>query len=804
MDQSWRGQIAIQAVESAVGAGKSVDVDVKNELLLLETCADSTHTLIATLNGLAPPTPPSKQPKYLTEPMTIEDMMASFTGEPQAKEDRPPSTLFDAEAGPEEEAEEEEGALLGMAAFDEDEDGLLAESELEASLYGPVSGMLEGVDKPEDEDDGETYTETAESLLEDDPFEMPDTPADGRMSDAALVRELNKQCKPALSNRPVDLGLYEIEDLGFDALGGGQQPLGDRHRFNTPALRTKTTKTQQRTELPFRLRLRDLHIIWNIYDGYDWKRTREGITDAVEQVEQKAEERKAKRRQSYNEREEEESVIGDFLFNSIYIGVPSNHDAQELRRQINRGIDDLASETESMPVSGMSRPTTAYSASGRPLRQRQRRRLKLERSRAHKVAFELKGVSADVLVFPPDNPDTVSSVDLRVKDFEIFDNVPTSTWRKFLTHLESDPAAREMSKPMVHIEMHNVKTLEQYAASEIVMHVAVLPVRLHVDQDALDFITRFFEFKDENMTASPSPNDQPFLQRVEVDTVDMCLDYKPKRVDYGGIRSGHYTEFKNFVILDGANIKLKHAIIYGIKGFEPLHQTLNDVWMPDIKRNQLPTVLAGLAPVRSLVNIGSGVRDVVAIPVREYRKDGRVVRSIQKGAMAFGKTTTSELARLGAKVAMGTQTFLSGAEGLLSPATASPRPGSGRRVSSDQGNPTSADDDDIPEKRAISAYANQPLGVFSGLRSARRQLELDLLTAKDALIAVQGEMFDSATPGSAAAAVARHAPTVILRPVIGASRAVGTTLLGVGNQIDRGNVRKLEDVSLPYLPFCAV
>lgn len=44
-------------------------------------------------------------------------------------------------------------------------------------------------------------------------------------------------------------------------------------------------------------------------------------------------------------------------------------------------------------------------------------------------------------------------------------------------------------------------------------------------------------------------------------------------------------------------------------------------------------------------------------------------------------------------------------------------------------------------------------------------------------------------------AVARHAPTVMLRPVIGASRAIGTTLLGVGNQIDRGGVKRMEDVS---------
>jgi autophagy-related protein 2 len=348
---------------------------------------------------------------------------------------------------------------------------------------------------------------------------------------------------------------------------------------------------------------------------------------------------------------------------------------------------------------------------------------------------------------------------------------------------------------MVHIQLLSQKTVQERDATDLMIHVAVQPLRLHVDQDALDFITRFTEFKD-SAAEPPSPSDQPFLSRVEIDTVDLQLDYKPKKVDYVGLRSGLATEFMNFVILDQAHIRLRHAIVYGIRGFEPLHKTLNDVWMPDVKRNQLPTILTGLAPIRSLANIGTGVRDVVAIPIREYKKDGRIVRSVQKGAFQFGKTTASELARLGAKVAMGTQNILSGAEGLLAP-QAQPSQAFADRAN----NPSDGDVDEDREHRAYSAYADQPLGVLAGLRSARRYLEHDLLTARDALIAVQGEILDSSNPGSAAMAVARHAPTVMLRPVIGATRAIGTTLLGVGNQIDRGGVKRMEDVSCPFSCF---
>lgn len=783
--------IIVRAKQNFETGSRLVEVDAQNELLLLETCADSTQTLMALLGALAPPTPPSNQPKYLTEPMTIEDMIASFSGEPLDRSHAAPETLFDVEAQQEDEPDMLMRSFgLGKTA------NLLAESEMSSSLYGPISGVFGLNDHEEDESTiGEDYPKTVESLLEEeDPFEMPTSPTDMYLDDTALFRDLQRQCKSTVRNEPVDLGLYEIEDLGYDALGSGQQALGTQHRFNAPYCGGHRGDKKQ-SNLPFRIRLRDCHVIWHLYDGYDWQHTRDGISEAVEQVEMKAEERRARRQQSMDDRDHDESVVGDLLFNSIYIAVPLDHDAQELRRQINRNIDDMISETESVPVSGMSRPTT-YSTSGQPRGQRKRRRLKLGRGRNHKIAFELKGISADVLVFPPGEGDVVSSVDVRVKDLEIFDKVPTSTWRKFLTHLETNSSTREMSKPMFHIQMDNVKTLESHSASEIVLKVTVLPLRLHVDQDALDFITRFFEFKDKSAASAGPPGEQPFIQRVEIDTVDMCLDYKPKNIDYVGLRSGRTTEFMNFITLDASNIRLKHAIVYGLRGFDTLHQTLNDVWMPDIQRNQLPTILAGLAPVRSFVNIGSGVRDVVAIPIREYKKDGRIVRSIQKGAFQFGKTTASELARLGAKVALGTQTVLSNAEHFLAPeaATSSRRQNANSRMA-DQDWHDVASNDEAHEQHAISAYANQPLGVLTGLRSARRYLEHDLLTAKDALIAVRGEFFESTGPGDAAAAVARHAPTVILRPIIGATRAVGTTLLGVGNQIDRGNVRKVEDVS---------
>ena len=310
----------------------------------------------------------------------------------------------------------------------------------------------------------------------------------------------------------------------------------------------------------------------------------------------------------------------------------------------------------------------------------------------------------------------------------------------------------------------------------------MLPLRLHIDQDALDFLTRFFEFQDDAPSTPKSPSDIPFLQRVEVNSVRVKLDYKPKKIDYAGLRSGHTTEFMNLFVLDQADMVLRHVIIYGVAGLDKLSRTLNDIWMPDIKKTQLPGILAGLAPVRSLVNVGGGVRDLVVVPLREYRKDGRIVRSIQKGAVAFARTTTSELVKLGAKVAIRTQTALQGAEDFLT------RPGP---EGTHEWEDAVLEDE---EKKAISLYADQPVGVLQGLRGAYSSLERDLLTARDAIIAMPGEMLESSSAQGAAKAVLQRAPTIIFRPAIGASKAISQTLMGATNALDPQHQRRIDEV----------
>ncbi|KAI4598027.1 autophagy- protein 2 [Pestalotiopsis sp. 9143b] len=726
---------------------KFVDVEVRDDLLVMETCADSTQTLIATANALQPPMPESKAPKYQTNIMPIEDLLSSISAD-----------AFGTAEG----------------TYDFDDDFALAQELGGEDLEG--FDDLEGVDLG---DESHFSSLDVHSQFYDENREgQADDLADSVLSGNTSSQDTSDGVLLTFNTDADDSDLVVHDDyFGTQSIIHGYAP-----KWNSTANRYEQPKDTRSARYPMTVRVRDVHFIWNLFDGYDWTHTREVITKAVEDVEAKAFERE---RRGRSDRvhvtpdmeamiEEEETVIGDFLFNSIYIGVPANRDPRELTRNINEALNDNATETESVATTAMT-VTPSRMGSKRTTK----KRLKLERSKRHKVTFELKGINVDMANFPENSGETQSSIDVKVRDLDVFDHVPTSTWKKFATY-DQDAGEREMNTSMAHIELLKVKPLQKLAATELVMKVTLLPLRLHVDQDALDFITRFFEFKDTDSPAHASEADQPFVQRAEIMSIPVKLDFKPKRVDYAGLRSGHTTEFMNFLILDEARMTLRHTIIYGVSGFERLGKTLNDIWMPEVKRNQLPGILAGLAPVRSIVNVGSGFKDLIEIPIKEYKKDGKLVRSIGKGAAAFAKTTGTEIVKLGAKMAVGTQYVLQGAEGIL--------------VKPDQQEIDREDEEvDNENTRQISLYADQPTGVVQGLRGAYSSLTRDLNVARDAIIAIPGAVQQSGSAQDAAKAVLRQAPTIIFRPLIGSSRAIGQTLMGATNSLDPHNRRRIDE-----------
>jgi autophagy-related protein 2 len=169
---------------------------------------------------------------------------------------------------------------------------------------------------------------------------------------------------------------------------------------------------------------------------------------------------------------------------------------------------------------------------------------------------------------------------------------------------------------------------------------------------------------------------------------------------------------------------------------------LNDLWTPDVKATQLVEVISGVSPIRSVVNVGSGLADLVLLPIAQYKKDGRIVRGVQKGATAFVKSTAMEAIKLGARLATGTQVILEQAEGVLGGQFKHSITTETLQIpfTNDEFAQQTSDDDEIVD--VISKYAQQPMDVREGVHSAYRSLQKNFSSAAQTILAVPMEVYE--------------------------------------------------------------
>lgn len=226
---------------------------------------------------------------------------------------------------------------------------------------------------------------------------------------------------------------------------------------------------------------------------------------------------------------------------------------------------------------------------------------------------------------------------------------------------------------------------------------------------------------------------------------------------------------------------------------------LNDLWTPDVKATQLVEVISGVAPIRSVVNVGSGVADLILLPIEQYKKDGRVVRGVQKGAEAFMRSTATEFVRLGARLATGTQVILEQAEDALGGRSSNSITAEAMFSPITEDRPLDRHDGDSP---LFSRYAEQPADLTQGMQSAYTSLRSNLSSAAQTILAVpmevyerQGDEVSSKMASECCSRSSKHAqgpvrsviravPIAVIKPMIGATEAISKTLLGLHNTID--------------------
>ncbi|XP_021564067.1 autophagy-related protein 2 homolog A [Carlito syrichta] len=295
-----------------------------------------------------------------------------------------------------------------------------------------------------------------------------------------------------------------------------------------------------------------------------------------------------------------------------------------------------------------------------------------------------------------------------VQELEVRDRLASSQINKFLYLHTSERMPRRAHSNMLTIKALHVAPTTDLGGPECCLRVSLMPLRLNVDQDALFFLKDFFtslaaginpmvpgetpgDAHPETLRVQPgspqegrpegtestgsqeatgghgatSADQQPiyFREFRFTSEVPIWLDYHGKHVtmDQVGTFAGLLIGLAQ---LNCSELKLKRLCCrHGLLGVDKvLGYALNE-WLQDIRKNQLPGLLGGVGPMHSVVQLFQGFRDLLWLPIEQYRKDGRLMRGLQRGAASFGSSTASAALELSNRLVQAIQGWANGSKG---------------------------------------------------------------------------------------------------------------------------------------------
>jgi len=400
----------------------------------------------------------------------------------------------------------------------------------------------------------------------------------------------------------------------------------------------------------------------------------------------------------------------------------------------------------------------------------------------------------------PEHTEQASRLVVLVQDVEIRDRLAHSQINKFLYQYTSEACPKQSHANMILLKMLYVRPDAGLKAQECNLRVSIQPLRLNVDQDALFFLRTFFseimgeaaknpkgssaidsnpvkpapssdwlaESSDAEETlvnsssGSEADNSEPaptfFRSFIFSPEVPIRLDYQGKRVDMEqGTLAGLLIGLAQ---LNCSELRLKRLCCRsGLLGIDRVINYALSEWLTDIRGTQLPGILGGVGPVHSFRQLFQGLVDLVWLPIDQYRRDGRVMRGLQRGANSFTTSSAMAFLELTNRVVQMIQVAAETAYDVVSPDSVS------------------------PAKRGQNRLAQQPADLREGVTNAYQVFREGLGQTATNIVQVAKEEHEQKGVTGAVGGVLRQVPATVVQPLILATEATSNVLGGVRNQI---------------------
>ncbi|XP_069500847.1 autophagy-related protein 2 homolog A [Ambystoma mexicanum] len=417
-----------------------------------------------------------------------------------------------------------------------------------------------------------------------------------------------------------------------------------------------------------------------------------------------------------------------------------------------------------------------------------------------------------------------------VQELEIRDRLASSQINKFLYLYTSEKMPRRAHSNMLTIKALHVCPEAGLGGPECCLRVSLMPLRLNIDQDALFFLKDFFsslaaginpvipleigtearpdslhrdaESTGQETDAAPSSvvsgadmsasmettvsdnssastssssTEQPiyFREFRFTSEVPIWLDYQGKHVtmDQVGTFAGILIGLAQ---LNCSELKLKRLCCrHGLLGVDKVTSYALNEWLTDIRKNQLPGILGGVGPMHSVVQLFHGLRDLFWMPIEQYRKDGRIIRGLQRGAASFGTSTASAALELSNRLVQAIQATAETVYDILSPTP-----------------PVTRVLMDKKYARKLKR-SKQPADLREGVAKAYDTVREGVIDTAQAICDVAARGHEQKGIPGAVGGVLRQIPPTVVKPLIVASEATSNLLGGMRNQI-KPDARKEE------------
>ncbi|XP_032229224.2 autophagy-related protein 2 homolog B isoform X2 [Nematostella vectensis] len=475
----------------------------------------------------------------------------------------------------------------------------------------------------------------------------------------------------------------------------------------------------------------------------------------------------------------------------------SGHQEEEKKKKRITFASDLTSPTRSSPRPPPSPSVTAATRAQGGLGRQMNVLMELH---LNKIRFQYEDY--------PDDTEQASRLVFLAQEVEMRDRLANSQINKFLYQHTSESRPKQTHANMVVVKMLYIRPDPQLKAQECCMRVSLQPLRLNVDQDSLFFLRDFFTdiageasktSKGTNSVESspiktptppstlspdlysellaPDHEELPLIRSTEEledesaqaptffrsfifsPEVPIRLDYQGKHVDMDqGTLAGLLIGLAQ---LNCSELTLKRLCCRsGLLGMDRVIAYALQEWLNDIKRTQLPRILGGVGPVHSFVQLFQGVMDLVWLPIEQYRRDGRVIRGLQRGANSFTTSSAMAFLELTNRAVQMLQSAAETAYDMVSP---------GPSVS--------------PYRRGRHRLARQPADLREGVANAYNVVTKGLNRTASNIAKVARDEHEEKGMTGAVGGVLRQVPATMVQPLILATEATSNVIGGVRNQI---------------------